>query len=67
MDVSSIRETGKIRVLVADYSRIHTQLMSDALECDTNLQAVRWDGNRSTLLSVALEQAVVKAPLVTLR
>ena len=58
MDVSSIRETGKIRVLVADYSRIHTQLMSDALERDPNLQVVHWDGNRSTLVSVAVAQAV---------
>ncbi len=58
MDVSSNRETGKIRVLVADYSRIHTQLMSDALERDPALEVVPWDGNRSTLVSVTLAQAV---------
>jgi two-component system nitrate/nitrite response regulator NarL len=44
----------KIRVLVADNSRIHTQLLSDALGRDVGLDVVTWDWNAASLIPTAL-------------
>jgi two-component system nitrate/nitrite response regulator NarL len=58
MNALPISAAGKIRVLIADNSRIHTQLLSDALERDADLDVVNWDGNLSTLVSAAADQDV---------
>ena len=40
----------KIRVLVVDSSRIHTQLLSDALRRDSNLEVIDWDWDPVSLV-----------------
>jgi DNA-binding NarL/FixJ family response regulator len=47
-----------VRVLVADSSRIHTQLMSDALMRDPQLSVVPWNGHASTLVSTVMAERV---------
>jgi DNA-binding NarL/FixJ family response regulator len=46
------------RVLVADSSRIHTQVMSDALKRDPGLKVVDWDGAIADLVSTIVNQRV---------
>lgn len=58
MDAIASRAAEKIRVLIADNSRIHTQLLSDALERDPDLVVVAWDGKPSTLVSVVKAHSV---------
>jgi two-component system, NarL family, nitrate/nitrite response regulator NarL len=58
MDAIHTRAADKIRVLIADNSRIHTQLLSDALVCDPNLNVISWDGKPSTLIPVIKAQSV---------
>ena len=58
MDPTSGREVKKIRVLIADNSRIHTQLLSDALQRDPVLDVVNWDWNPSSLIPTALAHNV---------
>jgi DNA-binding NarL/FixJ family response regulator len=58
MDPAPDWEGKKIRILIADSSRISTQLLSDALERDPGLDVVSWDGNPSSLLSTAQAQNV---------
>jgi two-component system, NarL family, nitrate/nitrite response regulator NarL len=53
METSRTMST-KVRVLVADSTRIHTQLLSDILERDPDLQVISWDCDRSTLVPTAL-------------
>jgi two-component system, NarL family, nitrate/nitrite response regulator NarL len=48
------RTLSRIRVLVADSSRIHTQLLSDILERAADFQVFSWDCNRSTLVPTLL-------------
>ena len=48
----------RIRVLVADNSRMHTQLLSEALEGDPGLDVVRWDWNPSNLISTILAHSI---------
>ena len=48
----------KVRVLVVDSSRIHTQLLSDILEHDPNFEVIAWDSHRSTIVSIALKYDV---------
>lgn len=48
----------KIRVLVADSSRIHSQLLANALQQDPDLVTVSWDASSSGLLSAVLSQNV---------
>src|SRR5581483_7570334 len=48
----------KIRVMVADSSRIHTQLLSAILERDPDLDVVPWDCEAPTLIPTALEQDI---------
>jgi DNA-binding NarL/FixJ family response regulator len=43
-----------VRVLVADSSRIHTQLLSEALKRDPELDVVSWDGDPRGLLAAVL-------------
>jgi two-component system, NarL family, nitrate/nitrite response regulator NarL len=52
------REVNKIRVLLADNSRIHTQLLSDALNKDPSLEVINWDWDPSGLIPTALAQNV---------
>jgi two-component system, NarL family, nitrate/nitrite response regulator NarL len=52
------RVTKKIRVLVADNSRIHTQLLSDALKRDPTLEVIGWDSKPSSLIVTALANNV---------
>ena len=40
----------KIRILVADNSRIHSQLLSEALQRDSGLSVVAWDWNPLNLI-----------------
>lgn len=47
-----------IRVLVADSSRIHTQLLSDALRRDSELEIVSWDSDASGLVAAALNGGI---------
>lgn len=47
-----------VRVLVADSSRIHTQLMSDALKRDPLLSVVAWNGHASGLVSTVMAERV---------
>jgi two-component system nitrate/nitrite response regulator NarL len=48
----------RVRVLVVDSSRIHTQLLSDILERDPNFEVIAWDSHRSTIVSTALTSDV---------
>ncbi len=48
----------KIRVLVADTSRLHSQLLTDALQRDPDLVVVGWDPNSSSLISTVGAQEV---------
>ncbi len=43
-----------VRVLVVDSSRIHTQLMSDALKRDPGLEVVPWDGQTDAVIGTTL-------------
>lgn len=47
-----------VRVLVADSSRIHTQVMSDALKRDPGLKVIDWDGTIADLIATAVSQRV---------
>jgi DNA-binding NarL/FixJ family response regulator len=58
MNALPISAAVTIRILIADNSRIHTQLLADALERDPDLSVVGWDGNVSKLVSVAASQDV---------
>jgi two-component system, NarL family, nitrate/nitrite response regulator NarL len=44
------RVAKKIRVLVVDSSRIHTQLLSDALRRDSHLHVIDWDWDPASLV-----------------
>ncbi len=48
----------KIRVLVADSSRIHTQLLANALLPDPELAAMSWDSAASALIPAIVSQKV---------
>jgi two-component system, NarL family, nitrate/nitrite response regulator NarL len=54
MEANSARAEKKIRVLIADNSRIHTQLLSCALQRDPELSVVNWDWNPSSLIPTIL-------------
>jgi two-component system, NarL family, nitrate/nitrite response regulator NarL len=45
-----------IRVLVADHSRIHTRLLTDALNRDSLLKAAAFESDSSALISAAVSQ-----------
>lgn len=45
---------GKIRVLVADNSRIHTRLLADALRRDTVVEAIPFESDSAALVDAAL-------------
>jgi two-component system, NarL family, nitrate/nitrite response regulator NarL len=48
----------KIRVLVADNSRIHSQLLANALQQDPDLAIVSWDPTSSSLVAAVVSQKV---------
>jgi len=58
MNAFPISATDRVRVLIADNSRIHTQLLSDALQRDSDLSVIHWDGNLSNLIPTAASQSV---------
>jgi len=58
MDAISGRVAKKIRVLVACGSRIHTQLLSDALRRDPDLAVVGWDWNPASLIPTTLSHHI---------
>jgi DNA-binding NarL/FixJ family response regulator len=47
-----------VRVLVADSSRIHTQVMSDALKRDPGLKVIDWDVTIADLVATVVNQRV---------
>ena len=47
-----------IHVLVVDSSRIHTQLLSDALRRDRELEVVSWNSDGDSLIAAALDRNV---------
>jgi len=47
-----------IHVLVADSSRIHTQLLSDALRRDTGLNVISWDSDVRGLVAAVLDRDI---------
>ena len=53
METQRARED-RIRVLVADNTRIHTQLLSDALKRDHGLDVVSADSDSQGLLAAAI-------------
>lgn len=50
--------SAKARVLVADSSRIHTQLLSEILGRDPNLEVIGWDFEASTIVTAAVSHNV---------
>jgi two-component system nitrate/nitrite response regulator NarL len=48
----------KIRVLVADSSRIHTSLLANALRLDPTLEAIAFEGEPSTLVAEVVARAI---------
>jgi two-component system nitrate/nitrite response regulator NarL len=46
----------KSRVLVADSSRIHSQLLSEMLGRDSDVEIIPWDFDRTTIVSTAVAQ-----------
>jgi two-component system, NarL family, nitrate/nitrite response regulator NarL len=56
--MESVPVSRKIRVLVADTSRLHSQLLTDALQQDPDLVVVSWDPNSSSLISAVAAQEV---------
>jgi len=58
MESAARRMAKKVRVLVADNSRIHTQLLSDALQRDSGLDVVHWDCNPASLVPAVLSHNI---------
>lgn len=58
MDSVQNREDERVRVLVAGNSRMHTQLLSDALKRDPGLHVIGWDWNPSSLVRTVLSHRV---------
>ena len=58
MDSAHSRKNERVRVLVAGNSRMHTQLLSDALQRDPGLHVIGWDCSPSSLISTVLDQRV---------
>src|SRR5579859_4035979 len=52
------RTSSKVRALVADRSRIHTQLLSEILQRDSDFEVTCWDCVRSNLIPTALAHDV---------
>jgi two-component system, NarL family, nitrate/nitrite response regulator NarL len=51
-------DSKKIRVLVADSSRIHTQLLANVLQRDQDLVIANWDSNPANLIPAVVAQKV---------
>lgn len=52
------RTSSKVRALVADRSRIHTQLLSEILQRDSDFEVICWDCVRANLIPTALAHDV---------
>ena len=48
----------KVRVLVADNSRIHTRLLADALRRDTSLDVIAFESESAALVRGAVNQQI---------
>lgn len=55
---NSERFSSNVRILIADSSRIHTQLLSDILQRDSDFELIPWDQNRSSLVPTAIAENV---------
>ena len=58
MALKSSSTAKAVRVLVADSSRIHTQLLSEALKRDAALDVISWNSEPTTLLDTVQSHAV---------
>ncbi len=58
MDSAQSRKKERVRVLVAGNSRMHTQLLSDALSRDPELHVISWDWSPASLIPTVLEQKI---------
>ena len=58
MELNHNRHFGPIRVLVADKSRFHTQLLAGALKRDPDLQVVSSDLNAASLVAASSSQRI---------
>lgn len=56
--MDSARTSKRVRVLVAGNSRIHTQLLSDALQRDAELDVISWDWQPASLIPTVLKHGV---------
>jgi len=58
MDSLHNKKSETVRVLVAGSSRMHTQLLSDALQRDPSLQVINWNCDSSSLIPCILAHKV---------
>jgi DNA-binding NarL/FixJ family response regulator len=58
MELNHSRHFGPIRVLVADSSRFHTQLLSESLKRDSDLQVVSSDLDAESLVAASISQKI---------
>jgi two-component system, NarL family, nitrate/nitrite response regulator NarL len=58
MGAAAFQVAKAIHVLVADSSRIHTQLLSDALRRDPELDVVSWNSDPDGLIALAIDRGV---------
>ncbi len=52
------RKVHRIRILIADNSRIHTQLLSEALKQDPSLEVASWDLDPAGLIAAVQAQSI---------
>jgi DNA-binding NarL/FixJ family response regulator len=55
---TAVQRANPVRVFVADSSRIHTELLADALGHDPQLNVVKWDSDCRTLVKTLLSSDV---------
>ena len=55
---TAVQRANPVRVLVADSSRIHTELLADALRHDPQLNVIKWDSDCRTLVKTILSSDV---------
>jgi DNA-binding NarL/FixJ family response regulator len=58
MSSTAFQAAKTIRVLVADSSRIHTELLADALRRDPAFHVIRWDADVGGLIAAVLEHGI---------
>src|SRR5260370_41603497 len=55
---TAVQRANPVRVFVADSSRIHTELLADALRHDPQLNVIKWDSDCRTLVKTLLSRDV---------